>query len=198
MSDTTPNSMADERIKAEPLLSRLMKRPELGAIAGVVLVTIFFVITAAASILEVIVAQQAGYYDELCLDVEFTPSFSTANYSLVAGGEAQFSSSGSFSELATQAAANEAERQARKLIEQAVEAELATLLAAFADGNDSMLKSSTHRVPAILLSKRLLLLRRRRTTTAWQSAGGVNSKDASRQSRSPDSMGPVTRKPLQS
>ena len=46
MSDTTPNSMADERIKAEPLISRLMKRPELGAIAGVFLVTIFFVITA--------------------------------------------------------------------------------------------------------------------------------------------------------
>ena len=46
MSDTTPNPMVDERIKAEPLLSRLMKRPELGAIAGVVLVAIFFVITA--------------------------------------------------------------------------------------------------------------------------------------------------------
>jgi hypothetical protein len=40
---------------------------------------------AAASILEVIVAEQAGYYDELCLDVEITPSFSTANYPLVAG-----------------------------------------------------------------------------------------------------------------
>ena len=42
MSDTTPNSTTDERIKAEPLFSRLMKRPELGAIAGVVLVAIFF------------------------------------------------------------------------------------------------------------------------------------------------------------
>lgn len=46
MSDTTPNSSVDERIKAEPLISRLMKRPELGAIAGVVLVTAFFLITA--------------------------------------------------------------------------------------------------------------------------------------------------------
>jgi NitT/TauT family transport system substrate-binding protein len=60
---------------------------------------------AAASILEVLVAEQAGYYDELCLDVEITPSFSTANYALVAANEAQFSSSGSFSELVTQAAA---------------------------------------------------------------------------------------------
>ena len=59
---------------------------------------------AAASILEVLVAEQAGYYDDLCLDVEITPSFSTANYALVAENEVQFASSGSFSELASQAA----------------------------------------------------------------------------------------------
>lgn len=47
MSDISGNSPADERIKAEPLLARLMKRPELGAIAGLVLVTGFFLITAS-------------------------------------------------------------------------------------------------------------------------------------------------------
>lgn len=36
----------DERIKEESFFSRMMKRPELGAIAGVILVTVFFVITA--------------------------------------------------------------------------------------------------------------------------------------------------------
>jgi len=36
----------DERIGTETLMARLMTRPELGAIAGVVLVTIFFLITA--------------------------------------------------------------------------------------------------------------------------------------------------------
>lgn len=46
MSDTTPEIVADERLKTESLGSRLMKRPELGAIAGVVLVTIFFLATA--------------------------------------------------------------------------------------------------------------------------------------------------------
>lgn len=46
MSDTTGSTTADERIKAEPFLSRLMKRPELGAIAGLVLVTAFFLATA--------------------------------------------------------------------------------------------------------------------------------------------------------
>ncbi|CAM3337655.1 ABC transporter permease [Paracoccus nototheniae] len=38
---------ADERIKTETLTTRLMKRPELGAIGGVILVTIFFLITAS-------------------------------------------------------------------------------------------------------------------------------------------------------
>lgn len=45
MSDSTQNPV-DERVKAEPLLTRLMKRPELGAMAGVVLLVIFFLITA--------------------------------------------------------------------------------------------------------------------------------------------------------
>ncbi|HUF99884.1 MAG TPA: ABC transporter substrate-binding protein [Ilumatobacter sp.] len=64
---------------------------------------------AAASIVEVLVADNAGYYDDLCLDVMITPSFSTANYPLIAEGDVQFSSSGSFSEMATFSAANEAE-----------------------------------------------------------------------------------------
>ncbi|PID64004.1 MAG: ATPase [Gammaproteobacteria bacterium] len=36
----------DERIKTESFFTRLMKHPELGAIAGVILVTIFFFVTA--------------------------------------------------------------------------------------------------------------------------------------------------------
>tara|TARA_R110000751_G_scaffold95381_7_gene186517 strand:+ start:30866 stop:31972 length:1107 start_codon:yes stop_codon:yes gene_type:complete len=48
MSDTNPE-VADERLKAESFLSGLMKRPELGAIAGVILVTIFFLFTADSS-----------------------------------------------------------------------------------------------------------------------------------------------------
>ena len=45
MSDQT-QPIGDERIKQEPFFSRMMKKPELGAIAGVILVTIFFLITA--------------------------------------------------------------------------------------------------------------------------------------------------------
>ncbi|SDD67315.1 simple sugar transport system permease protein [Paracoccus isoporae] len=47
MTDATDG--ADERIKSESVVTRLMKRPELGAISGVILVTIFFLITADRS-----------------------------------------------------------------------------------------------------------------------------------------------------
>ena len=46
MSDSMPQPAADERLKTESFGARLMKRPELGAIAGVILVTIFFLVTA--------------------------------------------------------------------------------------------------------------------------------------------------------
>ena len=41
--------VVDERIKTESFMARMMKRPELGAIAGVLLVTIFFIFTADSS-----------------------------------------------------------------------------------------------------------------------------------------------------
>ena len=42
----TATTQADERIKAESAFAKLLKRPELGAIAGVILVTIYFLFTA--------------------------------------------------------------------------------------------------------------------------------------------------------
>ena len=45
MSDIASTDF-DERLKTEPFFTRLMKRPELGAIAGVVLVVMFFSLTA--------------------------------------------------------------------------------------------------------------------------------------------------------
>ena len=50
---TTENAAAsdpdDERLKAETPLAKFLKRPELGAIAGVILVTLFFAFTADSS-----------------------------------------------------------------------------------------------------------------------------------------------------
>ncbi len=76
--------------------------------AGTVTFLTSFDFAAAASIVDVIVADAAGYYDDMCLDVEIVPSFSTANYPLVAQNDAQFSSGGSFSEVVAFADANDA------------------------------------------------------------------------------------------
>jgi ABC-type nitrate/sulfonate/bicarbonate transport system substrate-binding protein len=66
-----------------------------------------FDFAAASSIIDVITASSAGYYEELCLDVEILSGFSSANYPLVAAGKAQFASGGSFSELVAFSTANE-------------------------------------------------------------------------------------------
>jgi len=46
---TQTGPAVDERVKSESFMTRLMKRPELGAIAGVGLVTVFFLFTADRS-----------------------------------------------------------------------------------------------------------------------------------------------------
>jgi NitT/TauT family transport system substrate-binding protein len=77
--------------------------------AGTITYLTGFDFAATASIVDVIVADANGYYDDLCLDVEITPSFSTANYALVAENDAQFASGGSFSEVVAFADANDAD-----------------------------------------------------------------------------------------
>jgi NitT/TauT family transport system substrate-binding protein len=61
-----------------------------------------FDFAAAASIVDVVVAKDKGYYDKMCLDVDLKSSFSTANYPLVASNTAQFSSGGNYTELVQQ------------------------------------------------------------------------------------------------
>lgn len=77
--------------------------------AGTITFLTSFDFAAAASIIDVVIAEDRGYYDELCLDVEVIGSLSTENYPLVAAGTAQFSSGGSFAEVASFAAANDTE-----------------------------------------------------------------------------------------
>ena len=84
-------------------------RCEANRAAGSISYLTGFDFAATASIVDVLVARDRGYYAELCLDVDVASGFSTANYPLVAANDAQFSSSGSFSELATFSATNEAE-----------------------------------------------------------------------------------------
>lgn len=76
--------------------------------AGPILYLSSFDFAATASIVEVLVAESKGYFDDLCLDVQLTPSFSVENYPLIAANDAQFSSGGSFSEMADFADTNDA------------------------------------------------------------------------------------------
>ncbi|WP_116999959.1 ABC transporter substrate-binding protein [Desertimonas flava] len=85
------------------------ERCEANRAAGTITYLTGFDYAAAASMVEVYVAADRGYYDELCLDVEVRPSFSTANYPLIAAGEAQFASAGSFSEVLEYGQINETE-----------------------------------------------------------------------------------------
>src|SRR6188474_2092168 len=88
----------DPVVAGEPFPS---DRCEANKAAGTISYLSGFDFAAAASIMEVMMAADRGYYADLCLDVKLTPSFSTANYPLVASNEAQFSSAGSFTELAS-------------------------------------------------------------------------------------------------
>ena len=84
-------------------------RCEANKAAGTISYLSGFDFAAAASIIEVLIADERGYYDDLCLDVKLTPSFSTTNLPLVASNQAQFSSAGSFAELVSFADANDSD-----------------------------------------------------------------------------------------
>ncbi len=83
-------------------------RCEANKAAGTITYLSSFDFAASASIVDVLVAKQKGYFDDMCLDVTVKPSFSTDNYPLIAANEAQFSSGGSFSEVADYAGRNDA------------------------------------------------------------------------------------------
>lgn len=84
-------------------------RCEANKAAGTITYLSGFDFAATASIVEILVAEQRGYFDELCLDVEVKPSFSTANYPEIAANNAQFASGGSFSEVVDFAQTNAAD-----------------------------------------------------------------------------------------
>jgi ABC-type nitrate/sulfonate/bicarbonate transport system substrate-binding protein len=75
--------------------------------AGTITYLTGFDFAAASSIIDVITASAAGYYEDLCLDVEILSGFSSANYPLVAAEKAQFASGGSFSEMVAFSIAND-------------------------------------------------------------------------------------------
>jgi hypothetical protein len=95
-SPTTPPPTGAGGVTAEGISP---ERCEANRAAGTITYLSGFDFAASASIVEVVVADEKGYFDEMCLDVELKSSFSTTNYPLIAANEAQFSSGGSFSEV---------------------------------------------------------------------------------------------------
>lgn len=106
---TDPDGSPEPRPTLEVIAGEAFpaERCELNRAAGTVTFLTGFDYAAAASIVEVITADALGYYEDLCLDIEILSSFSTANYPLVAGGQGQFASGGSFSEVVAFALAAE-------------------------------------------------------------------------------------------
>jgi ABC-type nitrate/sulfonate/bicarbonate transport system substrate-binding protein len=99
-TDTTPAGTEAEGDGGEPLLATVdPDRCALNQDAGTITYLSSFDFAAAASIVDVVVAEASGYFDDMCLDVDLLPSFSTLNYPLVASNEAQFSSAGNYTEI---------------------------------------------------------------------------------------------------
>jgi ABC-type nitrate/sulfonate/bicarbonate transport system substrate-binding protein len=94
--DTGAQATTGDVIAGEPFPA---ERCEANRAAGTITYLSSFDFAATASIVDVLVAQEKGYFDEMCLDVEIKPSFSVPNYPQMAAGQAQFSSAGSFSEM---------------------------------------------------------------------------------------------------
>ena len=107
---TTPASADAADAAGEVTASGISpERCEANKAAGTITYLSGFDFSASASIVEVIVAEDKGYFDAMCLDVELKPSFSVANYTLVAANESQFASAGSYAEIADFNAANDAD-----------------------------------------------------------------------------------------
>jgi ABC-type nitrate/sulfonate/bicarbonate transport system substrate-binding protein len=67
--------------------------------AGTITYVSGFDYAASPAILDIVVAEAEGYFDELCLDVDIVAGFAPGNGPLVAAGKAQFGSADSFGEM---------------------------------------------------------------------------------------------------
>lgn len=75
------------------------ERCELNRAAGKLVFMTGFDYAADAGILEIVVAKQEGFFEEMCLDVELQPGVAPTNTSALAAGQTQLGVVASFSEL---------------------------------------------------------------------------------------------------
>ncbi|MGZ4793503.1 MAG: ABC transporter substrate-binding protein [Ilumatobacteraceae bacterium] len=111
-STASPTTAPIDTVPSVPLVAAGQPFPadrcKANKAAGTITYLSSYDFAATASIVEVLVAKQKGYFDDLCLDVKLKPSFSTDNYPLIAADEAQISSGGSLSEVVDYAGRNDA------------------------------------------------------------------------------------------
>lgn len=100
-ASTTPSSGPADSTPASGVTTEGISAEECAAnkAAGKITYLSGFDFSAEASIIDVVVAKQKGYFDKMCLDVELRSGLSTTNYPLVAANQAQFSSAGNFTEI---------------------------------------------------------------------------------------------------
>jgi NitT/TauT family transport system substrate-binding protein len=108
----TPTTAPPATVPAVPVVAAGQTFPadrcKANKAAGTITYLSSYDFAATASIIEILVAKQKGYFDDVCLDVKLKPSFSTDNYPLIAADEAQISSGGSLSEVVDYAGRNDA------------------------------------------------------------------------------------------
>ena len=92
---------------AEPEPDAAAERCQANRDAGKITFVTGFDFAAAAGIVDAIVADAQGYFEELCIDFEIQPGFAPSNGALVIEGQAQFGASGSFAELVANNVAGE-------------------------------------------------------------------------------------------
>ncbi len=98
-SSDSADSADSEGISAGEVGS--VERCDANKAAGTITYLSGFDYAASPGILDVLVASELGYFEELCLDVQVLPGFSPGNLALVASGEAQFANAGSLGDVFT-------------------------------------------------------------------------------------------------
>ncbi len=98
-SDTSSGATDSEGVAAGEVGS--VERCDANKAAGTITYLSGFDYAASPGIIDVLLASELGYFEELCLDVDVLPGFAPGNLSQVAGGEAQFANAGSLGDVVT-------------------------------------------------------------------------------------------------
>ncbi len=85
------------------------ERCEANRAAGTLTFMTGFDFAAAAGIIDVIVAEDEGFFDDMCLDVEIQPGFAPGNSAALAAGTVQLGATATFGELVRQNVAGDAD-----------------------------------------------------------------------------------------